>query len=66
MAAHAIDYSALIKELPAGAWVAISERKNEVVAYGAELQSVLEAARNRGEHDPLVVRVPEQSSVMFF
>ena len=65
MATATIDYSALLKGLPPGAWVAISEEKNEVIAYAADLQTVIEKAEQAGELDPLITRVPEQSSVLF-
>lgn len=65
MAAAAIDLSALLKDIPAGAWVAISEQAREVVAYAADLQAAIKMARERGENDPLIVRVPEQTSVLF-
>ena len=65
MATAMIDYSTLLKGLPPGAWVAISEEKNEVIAYAAELQAVIEQAHERGENDPLILRVPEQAVTLF-
>lgn len=64
-AAAIIDYAALLKGLPEGAWVAISERENRVIAYAAELHDVLRMARAQGLQDPLIVRVPEQAAMMF-
>jgi hypothetical protein len=61
MSTSAVDYSALLKGIPAGAWVAISEKRNEVIAYAAEIQTVIDKAHEQGETDPLVVRVPEQA-----
>ena len=58
-------YAALVKGLPAGAWVAISERTNEVIAYAAELQTAIDKAREGGENDPLIVRVPDQAVTLF-
>jgi hypothetical protein len=65
MAAATIDYMGMMKGLPEGAWVAISERDRKVVSYAADLQIAINMARDRGENDPLIVRVPEQSSVLF-
>jgi hypothetical protein len=45
--------------------VAISERSNSVLAYAADVQTVVGLARSQGETDPLVVRVPEQASALF-
>jgi hypothetical protein len=65
MAAATLDLSALLQNVPEGAWVAISERENKVLAYAAELQAVLDQALELGEREPLVVRVPEQASALF-
>jgi hypothetical protein len=65
MALATIDYMGLLKDIPAGAWVAISEQTQEVIAYAADLQSVIDSARERGVDEPLVVRVPEQSGALF-
>jgi hypothetical protein len=60
MASATLDYSALLKDLPPGAWVAISEEKNAVIAYDAEIRSVVAKAKEHGEDLPLIVRVPSQ------
>ena len=64
-AASTIDFAGLLQGLPPGAWVAISERSHRVIAYAAELRDVLENARQQGESDPLIVRVPEQAAILF-
>jgi hypothetical protein len=58
----AIDLTTLLKGIPAGAWVAISANADRVVSYGAELRSVLEEAKAKGEDQPIVTRVPETSA----
>jgi Family of unknown function (DUF5678) len=60
------DLSHLLKGIPSGAWVAISESKNVVMAYGPDVQEVLRAAKERGEEHPLILRVPDQVAAMFF
>ena len=65
MATATVDYLALLEGLPAGAWVAISEHTREVLAYAADLQTVLDLARQKGENNPLVVRVPVQAGMLF-
>jgi hypothetical protein len=60
------DLSNLLKGIPSGAWVAISERKNVVMAYGPDAQEVLREAKERGEEHPLILRVPDQAAAMFF
>jgi hypothetical protein len=66
MATAIADLLELTKGIPMGAWVAISERQHSVLAYGADAQAVLTEARNKGEAHPLIVRVPDQTTSMFF
>jgi hypothetical protein len=65
MASAALNLSELLKGIPAGAWVAISERTNTVLAYAADVQTVVDLAHAQGEQNPLVVRVPDQASTLF-
>jgi Family of unknown function (DUF5678) len=53
------DLSALLSTVPKGAWVALSGDEERIVAYTAELQEVLKKAKEAGEDDPVVLRVPE-------
>jgi hypothetical protein len=51
----------LLQGMPAGAWVAISERHQKALAYGTDARLVLNEARGLGESLPLMLRVPEVS-----
>ncbi len=64
MAALAIDFGTLLRGIPKGAWVAISENQERVVAYSADMHDVLEQARRLGEADPIILRVPESESAL--
>ena len=66
MATAVADLSGLLKGVPSGAWVAISEKKRMVVVYGPDPQEVLRQAKERGEEDPLILRVPDHATAMFF
>jgi Family of unknown function (DUF5678) len=55
----------LPNDIPAGAWVAISEKQRKTVAYGADPQSVLKKSREQGEQLPLMIRVPEKNAATF-
>jgi hypothetical protein len=66
MATVITDLPDLLKGIPAGAWVAISELQNKALAFGFDAQAVLNEARQKGERLPLMVRVPEQNLAMFF
>lgn len=65
MATTVADLSELLKGIPAGAWVAISERQNKALAYGVDAQVVFNQAIEQGEKLPLMVRVPDQNLAMF-
>ena len=65
MASTIVDLADLLTGIPIGAWVAISERLHKVVAYGVDAQAVLNQAREAGEAQPLIVRVPEQTAMFF-
>ena len=58
----AIDLRELLKELPRGAWVAISSQNDKVVAYGSDMRAVIAEAKSRGEDEPLITRIPEASA----
>jgi hypothetical protein len=45
MSTAVADLSGLLKGIPSGAWVAISESKRMVVAYGPDAQEVLREAK---------------------
>ena len=66
MANIAADFSALLKDIPAGAWVAISEKEDAVLAYGPDPQEVFRKALEHGEQEPLITRIPERPEMMFF
>ena len=65
MATTIADLSNLLKGIPAGAWVAISEGEHRVIAFGVDAQAVLNEAHEKGEILPLMVRVPDRNSAMF-
>jgi hypothetical protein len=65
MATSTADLSELLKGIPAGAWVAISERLHKAIAFGVDAQAVLNEAQKQGEKLPLMVRVPDRNSAMF-
>lgn len=53
------DISKLLADVPKSAWVALSKDQDRVIAYAAELEEVLRKAKEAGESDPIITRVPE-------
>jgi len=60
------DVSKLLVGVPKGAWVALSENEDRLVAFAAELQDLLQKAREAGENNPIVTRVPETDGSALF
>jgi uncharacterized lipoprotein YddW (UPF0748 family) len=58
------DISKLLTGIPKGAWVALSNDEERVVAYAAELQDALQKAREAGENNPVVLRIPEDGATL--
>jgi hypothetical protein len=60
----ALDLAALLKGVPRGAWVAVSEGGDKVITYGSDLRTVLDDAKKKGEPDPIITRVPETTATL--
>ena len=52
------DISKLLEGIPKGAWVALSKDEEKVISYAAELSEAIRQANERGESDPIMIRVP--------
>jgi hypothetical protein len=59
-----IDLTKLLKDVPAGAWVALSAGYERVIAFGFDVPSVLADAQKKGEGHPIVLRVPEANTAL--
>ena len=60
------DISGLLANVPKEAWVALSKDEERLVAYAAELQEAIRKAKEAGENDPIVIRVPETEGSSLF
>ena len=52
------DLSALLKDTPAGAWVALSPDETRVLGYGNSMQAAAYQAQLEGENNPVLVKMP--------
>ena len=52
------DLSELLKDSPAGAWVALSPDEKRIVGTGASMQAAAFEAQLNGENHPVLVRTP--------
>lgn len=56
------DVSKLLVGVPKGAWVALSKDEERLIAFAAELPDAIQKAKDAGENDPVVIRVPESDN----
>ena len=56
------DISKLLLGIPRGAWVALSAHEERLIAYAADVTEVVKMAKELGESDPVIIRVPDDSS----
>ncbi|HTS63085.1 MAG TPA: hypothetical protein VMH28_13740 [Candidatus Acidoferrales bacterium] len=66
MAPMVHDFGKLLEGIPRGAWVAISQDESRVLAYSAEMKDAVLKARELGEENPIIVRVPQSPAAFVF
>jgi hypothetical protein len=59
-----IDFARLLRDIPSGDWVALSEDGQAVVACGPDRCAVLQQAQDRGERNPIILWVGEVDPIM--
>lgn len=62
---RAIDLASLLKGVPRGEWAVISSDMGRLVAHGEDMEMVLDKAKELGEKNPVILRVPEPSVALF-
>ena len=63
--APGVDFGEILKDVPPGAWVALSSDQKLVVAFAADMRDAIKAASQAGEQEPIVLRVPLSTSALF-
>ncbi len=61
-----LDFARLLKDVPRGAWVAISGDEQRVLSNGLDVKKVLQDALAEGEEKPTILRVPETSTALIW
>jgi hypothetical protein len=60
------DFSKILADIPKGFWVALShDDEDRVVSFDAKLEEAIRKAKEAGEDDPVVIRVPDTPSALF-
>ena len=52
------DLSELLKNVPPGAWVALSHDKTSVLGFGSSMKAAALQAELKGESNPILLRMP--------
>ena len=65
MAALTIDFATVLRDVPKGSWVALSNDKKRLLAFGPDMDRVIDQAHEAGESDPIIARIPESSASLF-
>jgi hypothetical protein len=47
-----------LKDAPAGEWIALSKGDNRIVGTGKTIEEAIQKARQSGNEDPVVMKVP--------
>lgn len=56
----------LLRDIPPGTWVAISAAQDRVAGMGATIDEALAQARENGETEPSILRVPVDSNLILW
>jgi len=59
-----IDLTAVLKDAPAGEWIALSRDEQRIVGTGKTLDEALSEAKKQGEGEPIVLKVPPVSALI--
>lgn len=54
----------LLRDIPPGTWVAISAAQDRVAGMGATIDEALARAKEDGETEPCILRVPLDSNLI--
>lgn len=59
-----IDLSEVLKDAPAGEWIALSPDGMKIVATAKTIEEALAAAKKKGEENPIMTKVPPVGSLV--
>lgn len=59
-----IDLTTVLKDAPAGEWIALSNGQERIVATAPSLDEAVKAAKEKGEQNPVVLKVPPVSALV--
>ena len=60
----ATDFTTILKDAPVGEWIALSSDELRIVATAKTLESAINSARELGEDDPVMMKVPPEGALV--
>ena len=64
MVPNVTDFGKLLSGIPPGAWVAVSRTEDRVIAFSAEMKEAIKQAKEKGEPNPIIFRVPLSTAAL--
>lgn len=58
------DFTTILKEAPAGQWIALSHTQDRIVATAINLTDALQAAHEMGEEHPVMMKTSPVSALV--
>ena len=59
-----IDFTTVLKNAPAGEWIALSSDQERIVATAKSLDEAIASAKDRGEDHPVMMKLPPVSALV--
>jgi hypothetical protein len=59
-----IDFTTILRDAPAGEWIALSNGRERIVATAKNLDEAIASAKNKGEDRPVMMKVPPVSALV--
>ena len=59
-----LDLTTVLKDAPIGEWIALSNGRERIVATAKTLEAAIAAAKELGEKNPVVLKVPPVSALV--
>jgi hypothetical protein len=60
----ATDFTTILKDAPIGEWIALSSDERRIIATAKTLESAIRSARELGEKDPVMMKVPPEGALV--
>ncbi len=58
------DFTTILKDAPIGEWIALSNAEDRIVATARLLSDAIALANERGEPNPVVMKVPPYGALV--